>query len=69
MKMEIKNRSNEEEKHVTAAKNDGRFSGKIKMTDNAREEVMGDIKEDADLSVHSPNDDLDEGETARCCGK
>jgi hypothetical protein len=26
---------------------------------------MDDIDEDPDLSVHSPNDDLDEGETAR----
>ena len=31
----------------------------------AREEAMDDIAQDADLSVHSPNDDLDEGETAR----
>jgi len=28
-------------------------------------EAMHDIEDDADLSVHSPNDDLDEGETAR----
>ena len=33
--------------------------------DAAREEAMDDIEQDADLSVHSPNDDLDEGETAR----
>jgi len=31
----------------------------------AREEAMKDIDQDADLSIHSPNDDLDEGETAR----
>lgn len=42
-----------------------RFSGKKDVTYNAREEAMGDIKEDADLSIHSANDDLDEGETAR----
>jgi hypothetical protein len=41
------------------------FSGKRDNTDNAREEALGDIEQDADLSIHSPNDDLDEGETAR----
>jgi hypothetical protein len=32
---------------------------------SAHEEADKDIEEDADLSIHSPNDDLDEGETAR----
>ncbi|HVG14772.1 MAG TPA: hypothetical protein VM935_07425 [Chitinophagaceae bacterium] len=41
------------------------LTGKKDVTDSAREEAMGDIESDADLSVHSPNDDLDEGETAR----
>ena len=31
----------------------------------AREQADADIENDADLSFHSPNDDLDEGETAR----
>lgn len=31
----------------------------------ALEQASKDIANDADLSVHSPNDDLDEGETAR----
>lgn len=31
----------------------------------ARQEAENDINEDAELSAHSPNDDLDEGETAR----
>jgi hypothetical protein len=31
----------------------------------AHDEAMHDIDEDPDLSVHSPNDDLDEGESAR----
>ena len=31
----------------------------------AHEEALHDIEEDAELSAHSPNDDLDEGETAR----
>ncbi len=32
---------------------------------DAQEEAMHDIEKDPDLSIHSPNDDLDEGETAR----
>ena len=31
----------------------------------AHQQAEKDIEDDADLSVHSPNDDLDEGETAR----
>jgi hypothetical protein len=31
----------------------------------AYEEASKDIEQDPDLSIHSPNDDLDEGETAR----
>jgi hypothetical protein len=31
----------------------------------AFEEAMHDIDDDAELSTQSPNDDLDEGETAR----
>ena len=31
----------------------------------AREQAAADIENDADLSVSSPNDDLDEGESAR----
>jgi hypothetical protein len=31
----------------------------------ARQQAEEDIQQDADLSIHSPNDDLDEGETAR----
>lgn len=31
----------------------------------AYEEATKDIEQDPDLSIHSPNDDLDEGETAR----
>lgn len=35
------------------------------VTESAYEEAMDDIENDADLSIHSPNDDLDEGESAR----
>jgi len=31
----------------------------------AHQQAENDMQEDADLSIHSPNDDLDEGETAR----
>ncbi len=31
----------------------------------AHEQAESDIEKDADLSIHSPNDDLDEGELAR----
>jgi hypothetical protein len=36
-----------------------------KQNEAAHEEALRDMDKDADLSVHSPNDDLDEGETAR----
>jgi hypothetical protein len=31
----------------------------------AHEQAEADIEKDPDLSIHSPNDDLDEGESAR----
>jgi hypothetical protein len=34
-------------------------------TSGALDEAQKDIEQDPDLSVHNPNDDLDEGETAR----
>ncbi|MDB5196411.1 MAG: hypothetical protein JWP88_782 [Flaviaesturariibacter sp.] len=36
-----------------------------KLTEAAHHEADKDIDADAELSAHSPNDDLDEGETAR----
>lgn len=35
------------------------------LNESAHNEADKDIANDAELSVHSPNDDLDEGETAR----
>lgn len=32
---------------------------------DAHEQAEKDMEEDAELTAHSPNDDLDEGETAR----
>jgi hypothetical protein len=59
--MEIRNKNNPQDSRP----GNERLSGKRDVNDNAREEAMGDIEQDADLSIHSPNDDLDEGETAR----
>ena len=58
-----KNLSKNEEQ---APRNDAPF---IPTTDQnvkaAFEQAEKDIEQDPDLSIHSPNDDLDEGETAR----
>lgn len=35
------------------------------LNEEAHNEALHDIEEDPELSAHSPNDDLDEGETAR----
>ena len=36
-----------------------------KKAEDAHQSAEEDIEHDAELSSHSPNDDLDEGETAR----
>jgi len=36
-----------------------------KAAEAAHNQAEHDISEDADLSIHSPNDDLDEGEISR----
>jgi hypothetical protein len=36
-----------------------------KLNESAHEEAERDMEEDAELTASSPNDDLDEGETAR----
>jgi len=37
----------------------------IELDKDAFKEAMHDLEEDAELTAKSPNDDLDEGETAR----
>jgi hypothetical protein len=64
MILENDERGNNDQKRSNNPDNN-KFSDKKDVADNAREEALGDIEEDADLSIHSPNDDLDEGETAR----
>ena len=39
--------------------------GKDERVFAAHEQAEQDIEKDPELSIHSPNDDLDEGETAR----
>jgi hypothetical protein len=64
MKVEIDNRKKNYQNLSDVPNNGNTLSGKRDVTDNAREEAMEDIEEDPDLSIHSPNDDLDEGEIA-----
>lgn len=64
MKHDNVNKKKQENNSSDKDDND-RFVDKEAVTHNAREEALDDIAEDADLSIHSPNDDLDEGETAR----
>ena len=40
-------------------------SGENENVKAAHQQAEKDIEQDADLSIHSPNDDLDEGESAR----
>ena len=58
-----KNKSNDkvhERQKTSTPKRDVRDVNKA-----AHDEAEKDIEQDADLSIHSPNDDLDEAETAR----
>ena len=65
MKRENVNSRKEDNKGSNSNTSNKALSGKKDAAGNAREEAFDDIEEDADLSVHNPNDDLDEGETAR----
>lgn len=40
-------------------------NGQRRLNESAHREAEKDMANDAELSAHSPNDDLDEGETAR----
>ena len=65
MKMDKDERKKNQRNRSDVPDKENTLSGKRDVTDNAREEAIGDIEEDSDLSIKSPNDDLDEGETAR----
>lgn len=63
------NKSNNDLKNTTG-KHEHPLPQEIQATEKkavlaAHEQAEHDMEEDPDLSMHSPNDDLDEGETAR----
>jgi hypothetical protein len=60
-----KTNKNEEPKQPDLAMQRDLEADKKEHVKEAREQADTDIEKDADLSIHSPNDDLDEGETAR----
>lgn len=67
--MATDNKKGSDEKNVSG-KHEHLLPQEISATDKkvieaAHEQAEHDMEEDADLSIHSPNDDLDEGETAR----
>lgn len=51
--------------HDSKRKDQDKKSGDPEHVKEAHEQADQDIAQDPDLSIHSPNDDLDEGETAR----
>ena len=62
---ENKNKNEAQEgKHQNPLPNEIKESEKVAV-EKAHNAADKDIAKDPDLSLHSPNDDLDEGETAR----
>lgn len=62
--MERRNRNNQEGRHEHALPREISPEQK-ELNQAAHDTALHDIEEDPDLSAHSPNDDLDEGESAR----
>ena len=64
--MEPRNRNNQDQKgrHEHPLPNEISKKEKEKNME-AHEQAENDMNEDAELTAHNPNDDLDEGETAR----
>ena len=58
--MEPKNQKNQDPENVRDQQD--RENNNVQK---AHQQAEKDIEQDPDLSIHSPNDDLDEGETAR----
>ena len=52
-------------KETIPEKNSSNESSSKDLNTAALKEAEKDIEKDPDLSIHHPNDDLDEGETAR----
>jgi len=66
-KVMLPGKNNDADKEKTVSR-DNSDSVKAEPSGNVRaahEQAEKDISDDPDLSIHSPNDDLDEGETAR----
>ena len=61
-----KNNSNKNENGIEERLNKiEKINNEKDAAELAHKEADHDIEEDPDLSIHSPNDDLDEGEIAR----
>ena len=65
MTMEKHDRKKNDQNRSEILRDDNDLSGQRSVVDNAREEAMEDIEEDLELGSNSPEDDLDEGESAR----
>lgn len=59
-----KNDRNQQDRHEHPLPNEISKQEKEKVI-QAHDEAEKDMNEDAELTAHSPNDDLDEGESAR----
>lgn len=55
----------ENKKGINAAAAENASQKKDELNKNAQQEAEKDLKKDPEMSAHHPNDDLDEGETAR----
>lgn len=60
-----KQKKNKQKHQPDAAMQRDLDADKREHVKEAHEQADKDIAQDADLSVHSPNDDLDEGESAK----
>jgi hypothetical protein len=63
MQSKNKNATETNKKKTNTGSKENKVSGENVVA--AQDEALSDIGQDPDYSVHSPNDDLDEGETAR----
>ena len=52
-------------KGINAAAVENSLQKANELNKNAQKEAEKDLKNDPEISAHHPNDDLDEGETAR----
>lgn len=55
----------ENKKGINTAAAENKVQKENELNRNAQKEAEKDLKKDPEVSAHHPNDDLDEGETAR----